>query len=89
MLLYLEWQQKNGEITIPSLDGNIRDYTDILHLVVLANLENLNAEMITSGISQSERIVKLNNTAKKQLQLLKNNTSIRRLEKMDEHLKLD
>ena len=63
--------------------------TNILHLVVLSNLENLNAEMIASGISQSERIVKLNNIAKKQLQLLKNNSSVRRLEKMDEHLKLE
>ncbi|MCI8587637.1 MAG: KilA-N domain-containing protein, partial [Clostridia bacterium] len=79
-----EWRDQN-----PNLDGNIRDYTDILHLVVLANLENLNAELITSGISQSERIVKLNNTAKKQLELLKNNSSVRRLEKMDEHLKLE
>ena len=79
-----EWRNKN-----PNLDGNIRDYTDILHLVVLANLENLNAEMITSGISQSERIVKLNNTAKKQLQLLKNNNSIVKLEKMNKHLKLE
>ena len=79
-----EWRDNN-----PNLDGNIRDYTDILHLVVLANLENLNAEMITSGISQSERIVKLNNTAKKQLELLKNNSSVRRLEKMDEKLKLE
>ena len=73
-----EWRDKN-----PNLDGNIRDYTDILHLVVLSNLENLNAEMITDGLSQSERIVKLNNTAKKQLELLKNNNSIKRLEKMD------
>ena len=79
-----EWRANNA-----NLDGNIRDYTDILHLVVLANLENLNAEMITSGIYQSERIVKLNNTAKKQLQLLKNNSSVCRLEKMDEQLKLD
>ena len=79
-----EWRANNA-----NLDGNIRDYTDILHLVVLANLENLNAEMITSGISQSERIIKLNNTAKKQLQLLKNNSSVCRLEKMDEQLKLD
>lgn len=79
-----EWRANN-----PNLDGNIRDYTDILHLVILANLENLNAEMITSGISQSERIIKLNNTAKKQLQLLKNNSSVCRLEKMDEQLKLD
>ncbi len=79
-----EWRDNN-----PSLDGNIRDYTDILHLVVLANLENLNAEMITNGLSQSERLVKLNNTAKKQLQLLKNSSSIRRLERIDEKTKLD
>ncbi|HJJ11925.1 MAG TPA: KilA-N domain-containing protein [Clostridiaceae bacterium] len=79
-----EWRNKN-----PDINGNIRDYTDILHLVVLANLENLNAEMITSGIPQSERIIKLNNTAKKQLELLKNNSSIRKLEKMDSHLKLE
>lgn len=72
-----EWRENN-----PNLDGNIRDYIDILHLVVLANLENLNAEMITSGLSQSERLVKLNNTAKKQLQLLKDNTSVKRLENM-------
>ena len=78
-----EWRDNN-----PNLDGNIRDNTDILHLVVLANLENLNSEMIISGLSQSERIVKLNNTAKKQLELLKNNSSIHRLEKMDENLKL-
>lgn len=78
-----EWRENN-----PNLDGNIRDYTDILHLVVLANLENLNAEMITSGLSQSERLVKLNNTAKKQLQLLKDNTSVKRLENMDKQLKI-
>ena len=79
-----EWRDNH-----PNLDGNIRDYTDILHLVVLANLENLNAEMITNGISQKERIVKLNCTAQKQLQLLKNNSSVCRLEKMDEQLKLE
>ncbi len=78
-----EWRENN-----PNLDGNIRDYTDILHLVVLANLENLNAEMITNGISQSERLIKLNNTAKKQLKLLKDNTSVKRLEDMNNQLKL-
>ena len=72
----------------PKLNGNIRDYTDILHLVVLANLENLNAEMITNGISQRDRLIKLNNTANKQLKLLKDNSGIKRLEKMDKKLKL-
>ncbi len=79
-----EWRESN-----PNLNGNIRDYADILHLVVLANLENLNAEMITNEIPQSERIIRLNNTAKRQLQLLKNNSSMHRLEKMDEQLKLE
>ena len=63
-----EWRDKN-----PNLDGNIRDYTDILHLVVLVNLENLNADMISDGIFQTKRLEKLNNTARKQLHLLKNN----------------
>lgn len=35
----------------PELDGNIRDYTDILYLVVLSNLEVLNANMIDNNIS--------------------------------------
>ena len=79
-----EWRDKN-----PNLNGNIRDYTDILHLVVLANLENLNAEMITNGVSQSNRLIQLNNIAKKQLELLKENSSVKRLEKMDKNLKLN
>ena len=79
-----EWRDNN-----PNSNGNIRDYTDILHLVVLANLENLNAEMISNGLSQSNRIVKLNDTAKKQLQLLKNSSSINRLEKMNKKLELE
>ena len=37
--------------------GNMRDYTDLLHLVILNNLENTNAEFIKLGISQSERLV--------------------------------
>ncbi len=78
-----EWHESN-----PDLSGNIRDYTDVLHLVVLANLENLNAEMITTGISQSERLVKLNQTAQRQLKLLKDNSSIKKLENMNEQLKL-
>jgi UDP-N-acetylglucosamine--N-acetylmuramyl-(pentapeptide) pyrophosphoryl-undecaprenol N-acetylglucosamine transferase len=40
-----EWRDKN-----PDLEGNVRDYTDVLHLVVLSNLEVLNANMIESNI---------------------------------------
>ena len=46
-----EWKDNN-----PDLKGNIRDYTDVLHLVVLSNLEILNASMIDNNIKQSERL---------------------------------
>ena len=61
-------------------DGNIRDYTDLLHLVILSNLENINAELIEMGIPQSERLVRLNDMAKKQMELLRKNKSLKNLE---------
>ena len=64
-----EWRINNPNIADK---GNIRDYTDLLHLVILNNLENINAELIEMKISQSERLIKLNNIAKKQINLLKN-----------------
>ena len=79
-----EWRDKNSK-----LSGNIRDYTDILHLVVLVNLENLNADMISEGIPQSKRLEKLNNIAIKQLELLKNNNNIRNIESVNNKLKLE
>ena len=66
-----EWRNKN-----PGLEGNIRDYTDVLHLIVLSNLEVLNANMIEGNIKQSERLVKLNNIAKKELEILINDNNI-------------
>lgn len=72
-----EWRTNNPEI---ANKGNIRDYTDLLHLVILNNLENINAELIEMKIPQSERLVKLNNIAKKQMELLKNNKSFNNLE---------
>lgn len=65
-----EWRINNPEI---SDKGNIRDYTDLLHLVILNNLENINAELIAMKIPQSERLIRLNNIAKKQMNLLKDN----------------
>ena len=60
-----EWREAN-----PGLDGNIRDYTDILHLIVLSNLEVLNASMIDSNVRQGERLEKLNAIARKELSIL-------------------
>ena len=77
-----EWREKN-----PNLNGNIRDYTDILHLVVLSNLEVLNANMIENSVSQKVRLEKLNNTAKKQLEILINDKNIMGLENRDDKQK--
>ena len=72
-----EWRDNNPNL---AEDGNIRDYTDLLHLVILSNLENINAELIEMGIPQSERLVRLNEIAKKQTELLKKNKSLKNLE---------
>ena len=79
-----EWREQN-----PNLSGNIRDYADILHLVVLSNLEVLNANMIDNNIPQKQRLEKLNNTARKELDVLikdKNIIGIKELEKNDNKL---
>lgn len=70
-----EWKEKN-----PDLDGNMRDYANILQLVILSNLENLNAEMIEQGVKQSIRIERLNKIAKKQYNILQDSKGIKRIE---------
>lgn len=72
-----EWRESNPNL---AEEGNIRDYTDLLHLVILSNLENINAELIEMGITQSERLVRLNDMAKKQMELLRKNKSLKNLE---------
>src|SRR5574344_1790252 len=72
-----EWRENNPEL---AKNGNIRDYTDLLHLVILNNLENTNAELIRINVKQSERLVKLNESARYQMESLKNNKNIKELE---------
>jgi hypothetical protein len=71
-----EWRSKN-----PKIAGNMRDYVDVSQLVCLANLESLNAEYIRAGLSQKERLRKLNESAIVQMKSLAGNTSVRKLEK--------
>ena len=78
-----EWKDKNPNLAI---NGNIRDYTDLLHLVILNNLENINAELIESNLSQRERLIKLNNIAKRQMNILKNNRNIEKLEILENNV---
>lgn len=69
-----DWRQENK-----GKDGNIRDYSDVTQLVVLANLEGINAELIRQGLSQWERLIKLNEIAIIQMQALLGNPSIKKL----------
>ena len=62
-----EWREKNPEL---SKNGNIRDYTDLLHLVILSNLETINANLIADNILQEERLIKLNNSARMQMKTI-------------------
>jgi len=74
-----DWKDKN-----PTLDGNMRDYANILQLVILSNLENLNSEMIAEGIEQKVRLEKLNSIAKKQYKILQDSSSVKRIEMLDD-----
>ncbi len=81
-----EWRDNNPELADK---GNIRDYTDLLHLIILNNLENINAELIQINISQEERLIKLNNIARKQMELLKDNKSFNNLDYIENEIKKD
>lgn len=74
-----EWRENN-----PDKEGNIRDYTDILHLVVLSNLEVLNVSMIENNISQKDRLEQLNKTARRQINILANDGNIVGITKLDD-----
>ena len=78
-----EWKDKN-----PNLDGNMRDYANILQLVILSNLENINAELINQGLPQKSRLERLNEIAKKQLEILKDSSGIKKIEELDDNKKL-
>ena len=81
-----EWRDNNP---ILAEKGNIRDYTDILHLLILNNLENINAQLIKSKISQKDRLTILNETAKEQIKILKNNKNIKGLESLENNINYD
>jgi hypothetical protein len=65
---------------------NMRNYTDLLHLVILNNLENTNEEFIKLGMSQNGKLISLNNSARNQMEILKNNNGIKELELLQEKI---
>ena len=68
-----EWRDKN-----PDKKGKIRDYATVNELICLSNMENINAVLINDGVSQAERLKKLNEIAITQMRVM-NETNNRKL----------
>ena len=81
-----EWREDNPEL---AKNGNIRDYTDLLHLIILNNLENTNVELIRMNIKQSDRLIRLNESARNQMEALKNNKNIKELKVLQQQVNED
>ena len=71
-----QWRDAN-----PKLEGNMREYATIEQLLVLANIEGMNAELIHMGLSQGERLKRLNQIAIRQMQVLTSASAIKQLKK--------
>lgn len=70
----LQWRTQ-----FPNADGNIRDMATIEQLVVLSNLESINAVLIHQGLTQSDRLVQLNKIAITQMKSLIGNKNLKKL----------
>lgn len=73
-LTAMQWRKAN-----PGKEGNVRDYSTVEQLLVLANLESMNAEFIRMGLPQGERLRKLNAIAIQQLKSLVGNMNLKKL----------
>jgi hypothetical protein len=71
-----EWRDSN-----PDSSGNIRDYATLEQLVVLSNMESINALLIRQGLTQNERLIQLNKTAITQMKSLLDSNAIKKLKK--------
>ena len=69
-----QWRESN-----PKAEGNMRDDASIEQLVVLSNMESINAVLIHNGLSQPDRLIQLNKMAITQMKSLLQNTSIKKL----------
>ena len=74
-----EWRRANS-----GKDGNMRDHATIEQLLVLANIENVNALYIGKGMAQKDRITELNRLARQQLTQLLDNNSVKGMKALDQ-----
>ena len=78
-----QWRTEN-----PNLKGNMRDYATIEQLLVMTNLEAVNAILLEQGIPQRERLEQLRNMAVRQLETLTGSAGARKLNALHDQLKL-
>ena len=71
-----QWRDAN-----PNSKGNVRDEATIEQLVVLSNMESINAVLIQQGLQQPERLFQLNKIAITQMKSLYENSSMKRLKR--------
>lgn len=69
-----EWREENSDAK-----GNMRDEATIQQLIVLSNLESMNAELIKQGISQNQRLVVLNKMAIEQMTSMLGSGAVKQL----------
>jgi len=74
-----QWRDDASTGSAPNVEGNIRDHASIEQLLVLANIESLNAEFIKMNLPQSDRLLKLNQTAITQLKAIIGNPQLKKL----------
>lgn len=71
-----DWRRANRD-----KKGNVRDHATVEQLLVLANIESMNAELIRMGLSQGERLTRLNEIAIRQMQVLTAASAIKQLKR--------
>jgi len=69
-----QWRKAN-----PKLEGNMREHATIEQLLVLANIEGMNAEFIHMALSQGNRLKRLNEISIRQMQVLTSTSTIKQL----------
>src|SRR5207248_946230 len=77
-----QWRDAN-----PKLEGNMREHATVEQLLMLANIEGMNAEFIHMGLAQRERLKRLNEIAMRQMQTLTGHAAIRQLRQPGEENK--
>ena len=75
-----QWRDENPHA---KKGENIRDFATLEQLVVLSNLESINALLIAQGLPQTERIIQLNKTAITQMASLVSSKQIQKLSAED------